>query len=119
MRISYLVLVTIPALLIVSSCSMIDHYTGEDINRPIRETGIPASAKILDIWDTGVKFNDNPVVGFRFLVTLADGTSYEAKTTNVISVVHIPQVQPGAILPAKVDPANRELVALDIYEERK
>ena len=119
MRVAHLALVTILVLLLVSSCSMIDNYTGEGDNKPVRETGFPASAEVLEIWDTGVRLNDNPVVGFRLLVTLADGTSYEAETKNVVSVVHIPQVQPGAILPVKVDPENRELVALDIYEDRK
>jgi len=98
---------------------MIDTYTGEGDNKPIRESGVPASGEVLEIWDTGVRLNDNPVVGFRLLVTLADGTSYEAETKNVVSVVHIPQVQPGAVLPVKVDRDNRDLVALDIYEERK
>jgi len=112
-------LVAMSALLLFSSCAMIDNYTGEGDNKPVRESGFPASAKVLEIWDTGVRLNDNPVVGFRLLVTLDDGTSYEAETKNVVSVVHIPQVQPGAVLPVKVDPENHELVALDIYEKRK
>lgn len=107
------------ALSLSSSCSMIDSYTGEDVNQPVRENGVTASAKVLEIWDTGVRLNENPVVGFRLLVTMQDGTSYEAETKNVVSVVHIPQVQPGAVLPVKVDPENRQLVALDIYEERR
>jgi len=104
-------LVAMAAILLVSSCAMID--------KPIREEGFPASAQVLEIWDTGVRLNDNPVVGFRLLVTLDDGTSYEATTKNVVSIVHIPQVQPGAILPVKVDPDNHELVALDIYEDHQ
>ena len=112
-------LVTISVLLLLSACSMIDSYTGEGDNKPIRETGLSASAEVLEIWDTGVRLNDNPVVGFRLLVTLEDGTSYEAETKNVVSVVHIPQVQPGAVLSVKVDPADRERVALDIYEKRE
>ena len=98
---------------------MIDNYTGEGDNRPVRESGIAASGEVLEIWDTGVRLNNNPVVGFRLQVTLADGTSYQAETKNVVSVVHIPQVQPGAILPLKVDPENHDRIALDIYEERK
>ena len=119
MRTPHLRLVKILALLLVSSCSMVDNYTGEGDNKPVRETGFQASAEVLEIWDTGVRLNDNPVVGFRLLVTLDDGTSYEAVTKNVVSVVHIPQVQPGAVLPVKVDPENRERVALDIYEDSK
>lgn len=119
MRTTHLTLLTLSSLLLASACSMIDSYTGENTNKPVREAGIAASAEVLEIWDTGVRLNDSPVVGFRLMVTLEDGTTYEAETKNVVSVVHIPQVQPGALLPVKVDPENHELVALDIYEERK
>lgn len=96
---------------------VIGHFTGETVNRPIRETGISASALVLEIWDTGVRLNDNPVVGFRLKVTLEDGTTYEAMTKNVISIVDIPQVQPGAVLPVKVAPDDHSRVALDIHEK--
>ena len=103
------------AFSLLTGCA-IGQYTGETVNRPVRETGISASALVLEIWDTGVRLNDNPVVGFRLEVTLEDGTTYEATTKNVVSIVHIPQVQPGAVLPVKVDPNDPSLVALDIYE---
>jgi len=119
MRFRSLSLLTALILTLTSSCAMIDSYTGEDVNKPVREHGVAASAEVLEIWDTGVRLNDNPVVGFRLLVTLEDGTSYQAETKNVVSVVHIPQVQPGAVLPVKVDPENRQLVALDIYMEQR
>ena len=119
MRFRSLTFLAALAMSLTSSCSMIDNYTGENVNKPVRENGVPASAKVLEVWDTGVRLNDNPVVGFRLLVTLQDGTSYEAETKNVVSVVHIPQVQPGAVLPVKVDLKNPQLVSLDIYEEKK
>ena len=119
MRDSTIAGVTLSALWLLASCSMIDSYTGEGDNRPVRETGMAASAEVLEVWDTGVRLNDNPVVGFRLRVTLEDGTSYEAETRNVVSVVHIPQVQPGAVLPVKVDPEDHARVALDIYEDKK
>ena len=119
MRFQSLALVTALTLSFATSCSMIDNYTGEDVNKQVRENGVPASAKVLEIWDTGVRLNNNPVVGFRLLVTLEDGTSYEAEAKNVVSVVHIPQVQPGAVLPVKVNLENQQLVALDIYEEKQ
>jgi hypothetical protein len=106
-------------VVLASSCSMVDSYTGESDNRPVRETGYAAHAEVLEIWDTGVRLNDNPVVGFRLLVMLDDGTTYEARTKNVVSVVHIPQVQPGAVLPIKIDRNDRQLVALDIYESTR
>lgn len=104
--------------LFLASCSIANQLTGESDNRTIRESGHPATAEVLEVWDTGVRLDDNPVVGFRLRVTMEDGTTYEAETKNVVSVVHIPQVQPGAVLPVKVDPDDRDRVALDIYEKR-
>ena len=119
MRLLSIRLLIVFLLSLISSCSIIDNFSGETINKPIRETGVSASAKVMKIWETGVRINNNPVVGFLLLVTLKDGTSYEAKTKNVVSIVNIPQIQPGAILPVKVDPGNRQLVALDIYGDKK
>ena len=102
------------AALSLTSCLVIDSFTGENINAPIRENGIPASAEILEIWETGTRLNDNPVVGFLLLVTLEDGTSYEAETRNVVSIVHLCQVQPGAVVAVKVDPQDRSRVALEV-----
>ena len=69
MRFQTFALLIALSLSITSACSMIDNYTGEDVNKQVRENGIPASAKVLEIWDTGVRLNNNPVVGFRLLVT--------------------------------------------------
>lgn len=102
-------------LLVLSGC-VIGALTGESANQPVRESGVAASARVLEIWDTGTRLNDNPVVGFRLEVTLEDGSSYEAETKNVISILDIPQIQPGAVLPVKVDPVDPSRVALDIYE---
>lgn len=109
-----LIYLAVAAISLLAGC--IGRYTGESVNKPVRENGVSASARVLEIWDTGVKLNDNPVVGFRLEVTLEDGTTYEATTKNVVSIVHIPQVQPGAVLPVKVDREDRSLVALDIFE---
>ena len=45
---------------------MIDSLTGEDTAREIRDVGLPATGKVLKIWEPGVRVNDNPVVGFLF-----------------------------------------------------
>ena len=110
-RIMGLVLVAVMVGLL--GCAITDHYTG----REIREHGLPATAKVLKIWDTGVKINDDPVVGFLLLVHTEDKAPYEAETKALISLLAIPQIQAGAVLPVKYDPENPEKVALDIYED--
>ena len=100
-------------LAVLGACAMVDHYTGEDVNAEIRARGFSARAEVLEIWDTGARLNDDPVVGFRLRVMLDDGSSYEATTKNVVSILQIAQIQPGAVLVVKVDPDDRQRVALD------
>ncbi len=109
------------ALIVTSMCfacaSMIDSFTGEDVAREIREKGLPAKGTVLKIWETGVRVNDNPVVGFLLEIHAEEMTPYEAETKALISILWIPQIQPGAVLPVKYDPEDPSRIALDIFEE--
>jgi hypothetical protein len=40
----------------------------------LAQTGAPAQATILSVWDTGVTINHNPQVGVRLEVRAADGS---------------------------------------------
>jgi hypothetical protein len=105
-------------VLLLGGCSIIDHYTGEDTARKIRAEGLPATAKVLSIWDTGVMINNNPVVGF-FLEVHAEGlVPWQAETKALISILEIPRIQPGAVLPVMYDPNDPSRVALDIRRKK-
>lgn len=109
------------ALIATSICfacaSMIDSFTGEDIAQEIRGNGLPAKGTVLKIWETGVRVNDNPVVGFLLEIHAEGMTPYEAETKALISILWIPQIQPGAVLPVKYDPEDPSRIALDIFEK--
>jgi hypothetical protein len=79
---------------------------------PQIENGILGQATILRIWETGITVNDRPQVGFSLNVQHPDGSSYEAETKAVVSLINLPQVQPGATVAVKIDPNNRSRVAL-------
>jgi len=109
------------ALITISFCfactSIIDSFTGNDIAREIREKGLPAKGTVLKIWETGVRVNDNPVVGFLLEIHAEGMPPYKAETKALISILSIPQIQPGAILPVKYDPEDPNRIALDIFKE--
>ena len=79
------------------------------------KNGLPAQATILRIWDTGTTINDNPVVGFLLEVRPQNLPTYQAEAKSMIPRLSIPQFQPGAIVPVKIDPQNQARVALDIF----
>jgi hypothetical protein len=99
--------------------TLVNHMTGEDEAEAIRKTGSSARAHVLQIWDTGMSLNNDPVVGFRLEVHAEGVEPFEAKTKAVIGRLDIPQIQPGADLPVKYDPNDHTRVALDIYLNRR
>lgn len=96
---------------------MVDSFTGEDVATEIRANGLPATATVIKIWETGVKVNNNPVVGFLLEVHAEGMEPYQAETKALISILNIPQIQPGAVLKVKYDPEDPNRVVLDTREE--
>src|SRR6188768_2769037 len=67
--------------------------------KELRQNGVPASATILEIWDTGWTMNDNPVIGMKVHVQPDDRPAFEAtigKTT--VSRIALAQFQPGNVI---------------------
>ncbi len=76
------------------------------------QTGEPALATILKIWDTGMKINENPRIGMLLEVRPANRAPYQVEIKKVVSIIQIPQFQPGATLEVRFDPTNPQKVAV-------
>ncbi len=75
--------------------------------------GIPAQATIMRIWETGMRINDAPQVGFQLHVhPQLPMQPYVTESTMVVSQLMIPRIQPGAVVPVKLDPADPRKVAI-------
>lgn len=96
----------------VACSGMVDRYTGADVAREVQAVGVPAEATVLAIWETGVRVNDNPVVGFRLEIHVEGREPWEAETKALISILDIPQIQPGAVLEVLYDPDDPQRVAI-------
>ncbi len=81
---------------------------GQDRN--IVENGIPAHAKILSVRQTGVMLNNQPQVEFLLEVHPPSGMPYQAQAKAVVSLIQIPQVQPGTEVAVKIDPTDQSKV---------
>jgi len=87
-------------------------FKGRQQADKIRATGIPAQAQIVALADTGMKINDNPRVQLTLMVHPTGGQPYQASCTMTISLLQIPQFQPGAWIQVKYDPANPMNIAV-------
>ena len=102
----------------LAGCAVIDKMSGEGEAKRIRRVGQSAQALVLEIRDTGMTVNDNPVVAFRLKVQPVSGDPYEVETRGVVGRLDVPQVQPGAVLPVAIDPGDPRKVALRIYRDK-
>ena len=81
-------------------------------DRELLQTGVPAQATILKIWDTGVTLNDNPQVGMLLEVQPQGRDPFRVEMKSIISRIAIAQIQPGRVVPVRFDPENPSKVAL-------
>jgi hypothetical protein len=77
-------------------------------------SGEPARATVLKLWDTGVSLNDNPQVGLLLEVHPQNRPAYQVQTKSFVSRLKVSQVQTGAVVAVKLDPADPSKIALDL-----
>ena len=113
---------TIFALLLAATlagCTVADRMSGVSEARRLQETGMPATARILKIWDTGITVNDDPVIGIEVEIAREDGSVYTATIPkSLISRLDVPQFQPGMSVGVRIDPQDPAKVAIDVYRYR-
>jgi hypothetical protein len=102
------------ACLGLAACSGFVRDVGGGMTLELQQRGVSASARILEIWDTGWTINDDPVIGMRVRVQPHDRPDFEATIERTtISRIAVPQFQPGAVIPVRFDPENPGVVAVD------
>jgi len=90
-------------------------YVGSLDTSGLLRDGIPGTATVLSTQDTGVTINDlNLVVQLRLRVTVPGRAPYEVTIRHVLSGRSAwGSIQPGMVLPVRVDPTNPNHVAVD------
>jgi hypothetical protein len=79
----------------------------------LAQTGLPATASVMQVQQTGRMVNYQPECAVSLNVTHPHtGAQYQVQTTGVIPQINIPQVQPGAQIQVRIDPTNPMNVAL-------
>ncbi len=78
----------------------------------LRKNGVAATAKILQVSDTGVTLNNNPQVKLLLEVSSPTGT-YQVETKQYISRLQTSMYQPGGMLPVLIDPSDRDMISIN------
>ncbi len=83
-------------------------------NSAVLAHGESAQAVILKVWETGTVMNEtNPQIGMLLEVRPANRPVFQAEAKMFISMLQIPQFQPGAVVGVKYDPNDPRKVAVD------
>lgn len=80
----------------------------------LRLTGLPAQARITGIQGTGTSINNQPECQLDLDVFRPNAPPYQVRVRQVVSQWAMPRVQPGLMVPVKIDAANPMNVALDV-----
>ncbi len=79
----------------------------------LAKTGVPASARVVSVSDTGVTVNNNPQIKMVLEVTPPMGAPYMVQMKQIISRLDTFSYQPGITLPVIVDPNNKNLIEIN------
>ncbi len=83
----------------------------------IIKTGLTATAKVLSLGENSkggvVTINDQPYLNIKLKIDDYKNPPYETDFDTVIPRHMMPQFQPGAIFPVKIDPENPKVVVID------
>jgi hypothetical protein len=78
----------------------------------IKSDEVAATAKVLEIIDTGDRYNKNPVVKLKLEVNPGNALPFAAEVRTVISVVDVPAFQPGSVIRVKFKQNNSSVVTV-------
>ena len=79
----------------------------------LQKTGLPGTAKILEVRDTGVTINNNPQVKLMLEVKNSYGQKYNAQCRVLVSRINPNMFMPGMEVAVLIDPKNEQNVVID------
>jgi hypothetical protein len=103
--------------LLLGGCStLVGRFSGRTEACAIIADGVPASARVQRLVDTGITINDDPVVEFVLAVQPGPGPGHEARARALVSRLDLPAVQPGRVFAIHYDPQQPERAAIDGWD---
>ncbi|MEO8803649.1 MAG: DUF3592 domain-containing protein [Rudaea sp.] len=96
--------------------SFVGGFSGRTEACKILSIGVPATATIERLIDTGTTINNDPVVEFVLRVLPSEGPAFEAHSKALVSRLDVPSVQAGRVVPVQYDPQDTSRVALELWD---
>ncbi|HQT63800.1 MAG: hypothetical protein B7Z75_02125 [Acidocella sp. 20-57-95] len=82
------------------------------VNHQVLADGLPATATVVSLDDTGNRINDQPVIKITLHVMPPNGTAFDATVQRIITVASYAGLAPGSVLNVKYNPNDHRQVAI-------
>lgn len=82
-------------------------------HRRLQKNGLAADARVIKVWETGMRINNNPVVRMLLEVRPPYQHTFEAETERLMSFSDPVYMHPGAVVQVKYDPESKEVAIAD------
>ncbi len=86
---------------------------GAAATQRVLQTGVAGTATITGLSQTGVYMNQQPQIGMDLLVSLPGQAAYPAHHREIVPLLLLSRLAPGASLPVRIDPANPQKIVID------
>jgi len=96
--------------------NLFKYFLAGSKRKEILAKGRPAKAKIVNLGESGkgiVTVNNQPFVTMTLEVMDGDKPPYKVKLQTIVSRLALPQFQPGAIIPIKIDLKDPNNIVID------
>lgn len=80
--------------------------------RYMAEHGRDGTALVLSVRDTGALVNDHPYLALELEVSVAGQPAYAVSLKHVAAFTDLARLQPGSLLPIKVDPKDPQRLTI-------
>ena len=87
--------------------------SGKTLSR-LREKSRHARAEILELEDTGMTVNEDPVVQVLLQIQDSNKPPYQVKVKQLVSRLAVHHLSKGGVVEVLIDPENPKIVALNI-----
>ena len=99
-------------LLAVLSATMGPRFLRHRREQRLRREGVLADARIIDLHDTGNRFNDMPELAISLLVMAPGAEPFPSELRRFVSLAELGNFARGSMIPVRFDPRRPGMVAL-------
>ncbi len=90
-----------------------DALQGVQTMQRVGVSGVPGSARLLSVTDTGGTLNEHPICEIQLEVTVPGHAPYTTVLRQPVPRMQAPMLQPGGTVAVKVDPNDPTTVVMD------